>query len=270
MIDLGSVVQIAVDVRDAAGALTNPASATLTITLPDGTTATPAVGLPPTATGQLRVDYVTGQPGRHSWRMVTTSPTTAYTDVFNVAPAAPPAMMSLADAKKHLNIPATTTTDDDELRGYLSAATLAVERARGEIVVRRTFTDDFQLSAPTAQILLTRVPVVALTSVQAVDAATTWTVGNLDADAGSGVVTVKSGAAFSGWLRVVYEAGYPVIPDGWLLAGEIILQHLWETQRGTSVGVSFGGGEQATPFGMGFAIPNRALELLGPQLPGVA
>jgi hypothetical protein len=53
------------------------------------------------------------------------------------------------------------------------------------------------------------------------------------------------------------------------LASKIIIQHLWETQRGT-MGVQLGGDSDNYVAGRGFAIPRRAIELLGPQLPGVA
>ncbi|HEY9375175.1 hypothetical protein [Streptomyces sp.] len=269
MIDLGAVQQIAVDVRDAAGALANPSSATLTISLPDGTTVTPTVTLPPASTGQLRVDYATLQVGRHAWRMVTTVPTTAYSDVFDVRPAFPGGIVSLADARAQLNFGATETSDDDELRGYIGAATGAVEKALGRIVVRRSFTDRFIVSGAAAELLLRNVPVLALTSVVSADGATTWDPDSLDVDEETGLVTVMAGPAFTGALDVTYQAGEAVIQENYRLAGLIIIQHLWETQRGT-MGVQLGGDGETYVAGRGFAIPRRAIELLDSQLPGVA
>lgn len=270
MIDLGSVFQVAVDVLDASGALTNPSSATLTLTLPDGSTLTPAVPLPPAATGKLRVDYVTTQVGRHAWRMVTSNPTTAYSDVFDVRPAVPTGIVSLADARAQLNFGATETADDDELRGSIGAATRAVERALGKVVVRRSFTDRFTVGGSATQVLLRNVPVLSLTSFVSADGATSWDVGSLQADGETGLVTVESGPAFTGVLDGTYQAGYAVIPENYQLAGKIILQHLWETQRG-AMGVQLGGGDVDMALASrGFAIPRRALELLDTQLPGVA
>jgi hypothetical protein len=268
VIDLGSVYQVAVDVADASGTLVNPTSATLVITLPDGTTVSPAVPTP-TTVGKVRVDYVTAQAGRHVWRLVTSGPTTAYADVFDVRAAVPVGIVSLADARAQLNMGPAETSDDDELRGFIGAATGAVERALGRVVVRRSVTDRFEMSGAVAELLLRNVPVLSLTSVVSADGATTWSTAGLRVDAETGLVTVASGPAFTGALDFTYQAGLPIVPEDYQLAGLIIIQHLWETQRGT-MGVQLGGDSEPYMPGRGFAIPRRALELLDPPLPGVA
>ena len=131
--DIADSVPIAWDVRDASGTLVNASTAVLTVTLPDGTTATPTVPAP-SVTGQYRVTYVPALEGRYEWRAVTTVPNTSYQDVFVVRGVVSPALLSLADAKAHLNI--TTTTYDDELREYLEAATEIVESYVGPVVTR--------------------------------------------------------------------------------------------------------------------------------------
>lgn len=269
MIDLGGVYQIAAQVRDASGTLTDPDTAVLTVTLPDGTTTTPEVPLPSSTAGQLLVDYVTVQAGRHMWRMVTSTPATAYSDVFDVAPAAPTGIVSLADAKAQLNIPAPSTSTDDELRGYITAASGAVEMQLGRTVARTPFTDRVSARPATRQVLLEHVPVLALTSVQSVGGAQTWSVGDLDADPDSGLVTVMSGPPLCGWLEFAYDGGLAVVPERYRLACLIIVQHLWELQRG-AMGVQMGGDDEQWSPGKGFAIPRRAQELLDPPLPGVA
>lgn len=268
MIDLGSVYQIAVDVLDSSGHLVNPDTATLTITLPDGSTASPAVPAP-TVAGQLRVNYVAAQPGRHVWRLVTTNPITAYADVFDVQAAAPDSIVSLAEARDQLNMGPTETAADDELRGFIGAATRAVERELGRTVVRRTYTDRFTISGAVEQLLLRHVPVLSLTSVASADGATTWSTGSLRLDTDTGYVTVVSGPSFTGTVDFVYQAGLAVIPADYRLAGKIILQHLWETQRGT-MRVQLGGDGESYMPSRGYAIPRRAQELLDGQLPGVA
>jgi hypothetical protein len=268
VIDLGAVYQVAVDVADASDAPTNPSSADLTIMLPDGTTISPGVPVP-TTIGQVRVDYVTAQTGRHVWRLVTSGPTTAYADVFDVQPAAPDSIVSLDEARAHLNMRPTETTDDDELRGFVAAATRAVERALGRKVVRRTITDRFDLSGAVTQLLLRNVPVLSLTSAVSADGATTWNVADLQPDVETGSITVVSGPALSGSVDLTYQVGMVVVPDDYRLAAKIIIQHLWETQRGT-MGVQLGGDNEPYMPGRGFAVPRRALELLDPPLPGVA
>lgn len=267
MIDLGSVYRITATVRDASGTLTDPATATLTITLPDGSTASPAVPLPSTTAGQLVVDYTTTQAGRHVWRMVTTSPATAYTDVFDVRPATPGVIVSLSDAKAQLNVAATYTDDDEELRRYIGAVTGVVEREVGRVVARRSITERQSLDVAATQVLLSNVPVISLTSVATVDGATTWAVSDLDVDGDSGLATVLAGEPLGGDVEVTYDAGMAIVPENYQLAALIILQHLWETQRGKSGPVP-GGGDLVVPAG--YAVPNRARELLGIPLPGVA
>lgn len=268
MIDLGSVYQVAVDVTDASGAPADPVSATLTIILPDGTTVSPSVPAP-ASTGQVRVDYVTAQAGRHVWRLVTTGPVTAYADVFDVQAAEPTGIVSLVEARAHLNMGPSETTDDDELRGFIGAATGAIEKALGRTVVRRTFTDRFDTGGAVSSVLLRHAPVLSLTSAVSTDGLTTWSVGDLLLDGESGLVTVTRGAVFRGSLDLAYQAGMTVIPDNYRLAGKIIVQHLWETQRG-AMGVQLGGEAEGWNPGKGYAIPRRALELLDVTLPGVA
>jgi uncharacterized phiE125 gp8 family phage protein len=268
VIDLGAVYQVAVDVADASGAPTNPGDATLTIILPDGSTLSPAVPAP-TTTGQVRVDYATAQAGRHVWRLVTSNPTTAYADVFDVQPAAPDSIVSLAEARAHLNMRADETGDDDELRSFIAAATRAVERALGRAVVRRTITDRLRLPTPVREVLLRNVPAASVTSVVSADGATIWNTGDLILDGESGSITAVSGPAFTGDVDVTYQVGMAVIPDDYRLAGKIIIGHLWETQRGT-MGVQLGDNDEPYVPGRSYAVPRRALELLDAALPGVA
>src|SRR2546430_9713712 len=106
-IDPGQVYRGVRSVTDAQGAPANPATAVLTITLPDGTTVTPAVTLPPAVTGTVRVDYPTVQAGPHKASWLTTSPAAAGVDYFNVRQFI--SVISLAEAIAHLTITRTTT-----------------------------------------------------------------------------------------------------------------------------------------------------------------
>src|ERR1044072_2726207 len=135
-VDLGDTVRLEAGGHGADGILAGASAAVLTITLPDGTTATPTVANPPGQTGKYTADYVTQQAGRHTARWVFTSPAAAYTDVFDVREAAPPMLFSLAAAKKKLDIPSTSTGDDEELREYIEATTACVEHFVGAVVPR--------------------------------------------------------------------------------------------------------------------------------------
>jgi len=76
---------IAFDVLDATGALAHAATATLTVTLPDATTATPAI-TDAAVPGQYRLSYQTTIPGRYTAHAVTTGPVTSWDDEWDVEP----------------------------------------------------------------------------------------------------------------------------------------------------------------------------------------
>jgi hypothetical protein len=272
VIDLGDPYQVAVAIRDSAGALTNPATATLTITLPDGTPVTPSVPAP-TETGILRVDYQTVQAGPHRWRLTTTGPVTAHSDMFDVRDAAPALLFSLADAKKHLNIPPDRTTDDEELRLFVEAVTEVVERdpewGVGPVVAR-TYVDRIH-PCDTRALLLRHRPVLSLVSVVAVlDGGTDYDPADLDIDQDAGIVIRKAsrGLWFTGgpW-DVTYLAGRRQVPANISHAGRIILQHIWSTQRSRDIrrppAALASDMTEVRGGGMTFSVPRRAVELLG-------
>lgn len=263
-IDLGDVVTLELPALSG-----NAATVTLTVTLPDGTSVSPPVTNPPVETGRYRVDYPSVQAGRHLARWTTVDPTSAYTDAFDVRPAEQPLIVSLADVKKHLN--KTDAGDDEELRSFIEAATAVIEEHRAETVTRRTVVEDIRVRGPVMVVQLGTSPVQSLTSVATVDGSTTWDVDDLHVTP-HGVVTVQSGAALSGLVRFTLVAGYSVIPANYTLAAKIIVAHLWETQQQPGLGSNpYGADAQfLTPTGRGFAIPNRAVELLGRRPPLVA
>lgn len=228
--DLSDSVPIAVDVKDATGALTNAASVTLTITLPDGTTATPVVTNPPSVTGQYRLTYVPVQVGRHAWRFVATTPNTAYQDVFEVRETISPALLSLADAKAHLNI--TSTTHDDEIREYLEAATAVVEKYVGP-VVKRTYTR--RVCGQQWRIVLPHTQVTAITAITLVsDGSSPILLTDLAINTDTGVITYKNGGSFPyAEMDVTYTVGRSYVKANWTLAAKLIVKNLWETQLGS-------------------------------------
>lgn len=272
--DLGDTVRLAAESRDAGGTLANATTVTLTITLPDGTTTSPTVTNPPAQTGKYSVDYLTVQAGRHVLRWVFGTPNSAHTDALDVREAVPPLILSLADAKAHLNI--TSTTHDEELRGWIETTTKVIERFVGA-VVRRTVTEDYDyLPQFGARVLALRTtPAISLTSVVAVlTSGIDVAVADLDLDGASGIVRRLDGGRMVGPLRITYTVGLTVVPANITHAARIILQHLWRTQHPPGR-PQLGGDDYAVtePIpGLGYAVPNRALELLEANrlAPGVA
>ncbi|OLE27976.1 MAG: hypothetical protein AUG44_08790 [Actinobacteria bacterium 13_1_20CM_3_71_11] len=267
-IDLGDVYRCSFTLTSPAGGLVNGGTVTITIVLPDGTSTIP-VTVSPTSTGVYTYDYQTTQAGRHVAQWVSTGANPgAYVDAFDVLPANAPYLISLADAKAQLNI--TSTTQDEEIRDYLGGITTVIEEHLGQAVVRKSYTE--QQDACGGAFVLNWSPVVSLTSVALLDGTYTFDVSTLAVSA-AGVVTSPNGIAPYGRVTVTYTAGRSIIPGNYLLAARIILQHLWETQRGTKGAGRFGGLEDSMQLGtghMGYAIPNRAVELLGGGIPGIA
>lgn len=275
--DLGAVVPLGTTVKDSTGALANAGSMALTITLPDATAV--SVGpVAPASTGTYAYDYASVQAGRHLARWVATGINAgAYTDTFDVREAAPPLIISLADAKAHLNL-SSATTHDEELRGWIEAVTHLVEQYTG-ICPRSTIVEDHDIQPSGVRVLaLRRTPVISITSATAVlTGGTSYTAAALAVDSRMGIVRRLDGGRLYGPLRVTYVAGRTVIPANISAAAKIILQHLWRTQYGASrAGTAIGGGDdflvtEQVP-GFGYAVPNRALQLLEPHRlpPGVA
>ncbi len=259
MIDLGDVTRIRVPVRSPDGTLTSPVSATLTITLPDGTTAAPTVSLPPADTGIVIVDYPTVQTGRHQFVLSTTDPQTAFRDVFDVRQAELNNIVSLPEAKQHLNISNDGT--DDEIRGFIEAVTGVCAFYCGTLFPK-AYTETHQACGDT--IVLRHYPVIAVASIATIGSGAAVDVSGIDIGEG-GVIDL--GVSAWGRLRVLYTAGYPVIPAGITRAALIIIQHMWDTQRprdrrGPAVPMGEDYSTAQDLSGRFYSVPRRAVELL--------
>lgn len=175
------------------------------------------------------------------------------------------ALIDVSMARRQLN-DLGASTDNDELQMWVDAATSAVEKARGVIVNVRDFTAEVDVVGGVA--MLPHIPVVSLTSAESVDGSTTWDVSGLRV-AASGAVSARSGPALRGTVAFAWTAGMMSPDANYKIAGLIILQHLWETRRGT-MGPRHGGDDEVYVPQLGYAVPRRATELLGLSLPGVA
>ena len=164
-----------------------------------------------------------------------------------------------------------SNASDEELRQVISAATVAVENYLNRAIVRAT-RGEYPTVRSGDAFILAWTPVVSLTSVATVDAATSWDVDDLFVSPNTGIVSALNGATPSGRLAVTYVAGMSYIPANYREATEIIAQHLWDAKRGTK-GSPFPGGLDTPGAGVtsfGYSIPNRAKELLGNTPPLVA
>lgn len=262
-IDLGDTVPLAVTITDEAGQPTTPTAVVLTIQLPDGTVVTPTPSS--VETGIYKHDYLPTMPGRHVVRWVSTVPGTAYSDIFDVrAPAS--TIISLADAKRHLRMPAASTADDEQLRSFCEVVTAVVEDVSGRTIVRRTVTE--QHTTYGRDLALFVAPVVSLTSITDVAGIRTWNVADYSFDPESGWLSPLPGKApLAGRVDITYEAGMASPPSRYVQAALVTLRHLWESQRvpvgGRQVGNAAAVDQLVTVSG--WSIPHAAVDLIGPR-----
>jgi len=242
MYDVGDSPVLSVTVRDANGTPANATTVTLTITAPDGSVVVNGVTVAGVGGVYSYSSYTSPLPGRYLVYWVATgSNACAFTDVFVVNDTASPGLVSLQDAKDHLQI--TSTTFDEELRRMIAGASNVIETLAGPIAVQ-TFTD---VVCGNATILLTRQPVVSITSITGQLASSpTILVSDLLINP-SGVVSRASRAGFYNLpYTVVYKAGFSAaLPQRFVEATLVQLAHMWETQRGGSVTIPGVGGDES-------------------------
>lgn len=267
MFDLGDTVPLGIDIKNAAGNLVNASTINLAITLPDGTTAAGTTPSNP-STGRYEYDYVTTQAGRHLVRWTSTTPTTAYTDAFDVRSAAGIAIVSLADVKKHLNIPAATTDHDDELRGFADTATDVIEHITGS-VIRRTIVETHSGRYRTA-LALHHPPVLSITSVTENGTAVASTAYSLDGEAG---LLYKVAGSYTpdrwrtGLLNIVvtYVAGRSAVPPPVREAGLELIRINWRPQQGGNYSPFDTPSAETGERRLGYFVPHGVLRLLVPS-----
>ncbi len=168
--------------------------------------------------------------------------------------------ISLNELKVHLGV--TSNRDDDEMQNMLDAAERWTSRYIGMPV--GVTTHGFRVYSDTTLLLL---PATGLSGdVTVIDPAGA-TVAGASVDLAAGIVRVPYRRSGTWTVTLTRPAGTGVEPD-LRLAVLIISAHLWETQRGAAPAGPLGDPGAAPAFGAGFAIPNRAQDLLaGYRLP---
>lgn len=180
--------------------------------------------------------------------------------------------LTLEEAKEGLNI--TSSDSDSELAGWLAAATELAESITGPLT-ERTVTETHEATT-SSSLYLRETPVIGVDAVdRRWDGTELWPAADVEVEPLSGrMVMVQfygGAAAWNSWggTRVTYRAGRTEISESIRKAIIIILDHLWQTQRGWQSGAPSLRGELPQAMGgpqlpAGFALPNRAAELLAP------
>jgi hypothetical protein len=268
LLDLGDVYDAAsgceIYIYDDAGDLA-AATVALTITLPDGTTTTPAVTTP--STGRYQSSYKPTQAGTHYVQWVATSvggvsgEDTAHEDSFTVSESTN-TFVSLAEAKSLLNM--QDTADDDELLSYLEWACDLAEQIADTKFGRKTYTSEtYSTNGSQHAVVLNHKPVISITTVTENGATLSASDYRVDSN---GLLYRRSGyvdypwSESSGGITVTYVAGHAIIPTPVRNATLQILDHLWSTQRNRAGGRP--SREDYPASGANWNVPHKARDVL--------
>jgi hypothetical protein len=264
--------------RDGNGNLSNASPVSLTILRPDQST---VVYSSPTnvSTGQYtQILPLTDLTQLGHYQYVWTGTVGGYVgitspDGFDVVPIFETLILPFQDAKDMLNIARSDTSSDDELRSKLAVIEVELENATGGPIITRTITERCELVASLTQIPLRKRPIVAVNSITSVADGSSLSIADLDIDPIGNLLRRTLGWPFlllrGIAVNVQYQAGWGTSVDpAFAEASRIILAHLWSTQHGVAaIPAPFAQGPDLTVIpGMGFAIPNMAVDVLRPYL----
>lgn len=251
------------------GALADVGSGpTVVVVLPDGVT-TASGTVTRASTGTYYALTATPQAGRYraTWSgSGVASGGLPFVDYADVQPAAPRMLISLGEARDALNLPASTMVHDDEITGYILAATPVIEDITGPILsATRVETYDGARAAGAALHLHAYPNTVSSVTEDATTlAATAYKVGQ-------GGVLWRVGTTWStlspGNIVVTYTVGSGVIPPNVILAAREEVRHLYQVGQVAArpaLGTAQAPGMAYTPTG--FAVPHRVVELLADQV----
>ena len=282
----GQPVTISTTVRDTTGTLVDPATLTLAVHLAaaDGTSTVTGTYTSPTkdSTGTYHQDIpatglaTTGH-YQYTWTSTGTGAGVSYGD-FDVFDPFETRVLSLADAKDMLNIPQSSTGDDAELDSWIATIESSLEGMTGGPLVSRQISERVEATDGYTVLCVRQRPLVSLVSVVNVGSGLPLALTDMtDLDPNAGTIRRRLGWPFFGpfyqylpIFTVTYVAGWgTAVPAAFSSAARIIIRHLWDTQRGVTPAPMMGGDETVVLPGWGYAIPNRAAELLRGQQDGI-
>jgi hypothetical protein len=280
---LNQPIHLTTTVRDVTGTLVNATALTLLVKIAqaDGTQLTINTYSSPSndGTGLYHqdvpvTDLATAGHYQYTWTATGTGAGVSFGefDVFDAM--AETAVLPLQDAKDALNIPQADTSQDAEIQAYIATIGTSLEGLTGGPVVNRAVTAERCTFLGWYQALQVRQrPLVSVTAVTSVKSGTAVDIsGGLDISAAGRTFRKKDGTPFSSDSMVVlvdYVAGWGTsVPAALNIFARIVLQHLWESQRGP-LAMPMAGEQPVMVPGFGFAIPARAAELLQGTLNGI-
>lgn len=168
-------------------------------------------------------------------------------------------IVTLAQAKTHLNLSANTGSDT-ELTYFVGVASDLVESAANRVYRSTTYTDELHKGGRDA-IVLDHSPVSSVSSLT--DNGSTVSGSAYTLDTATGLLRLISGCFTpgEGMVKVTYVAGVTTVPTLAQHATLETVRHLWQTQRGTTVRQPLVGDEYAQQPTT-YSLPLRAVELI--------
>ncbi len=275
----GQPVRVSAAVRDLTGTLTNAGTLTLVLSKPDGTTQTYPSPTNDSA-GNYHQDIPAGdltQNGHYQYAWTATgSGAGVSVGDFDVYDPFETAVLPLQDAKDMLNIPQATTQYDSEILNWVASIQSSLQRFTGGPIVNTTVTERVEAVAGLTKMCLRQRPVVSVQSITSESSGGSLSMADIKVDTNAGIVQRALGLPFYGpffmwqpWFIVVYTAGWGTsVPAAFNDFARIVIQNLWETQRGPAA-LPMTSEETVNIPGFAFAIPNRAAELLNGSQGGV-
>lgn len=233
--DLGDTLPFRTDFYDEdGGVLADPASVTLTITLPDGTEVAGTVTNP--AVGKYACDYATSSSspaGRYVGRWLGTFPggaPAAYVETFDVGDS----LVTVDEAIAHLRAAGILTTEDDldQLQWLTFVASEAVEFDLDRVMLPRTVVETHDGGG---SIVLRKSPVISITSIS--ESGTALTTSDYLVNTDAGILYRGSNYAARAFLAgfqnvvVTYRAGYLNPPRVVRKVALNAVQGMWQTSQ---------------------------------------
>lgn len=259
--DIGDRVTLSTVVKDDTGALVNTPTLTLAVTKPDGTAVSPAPSVTNTGAGGVYAATVlVDQAGTWTYAWTASGTVTAVDPGQFTVDDQRVLVASLEEFKKHLR--RTDLTDDDMLRGFLTAATDVVEGLIGGPISVQTFTEIVKCTGD--HIVPLKRPLVSVTSLTPDLATAALDPATYQVDTTTDVVRLRYPWARPGWFyTLVYTAGLSTIREQIHIGGLMVAAWLWQVENG-------GGGrpftDDTTTVGS-YTIPRRAYQMLDSATP---
>jgi hypothetical protein len=270
---LGQPVRLSTTITDVTGAPVNAGTLSLTVRKPDATQQTYNTPVND-STGLYHQDIPAAdltQLGHHAyvWTATGAGAGVSGPSGFDVFDPFEVSVLSLQDGKNMLNIDLTDTSDDVEIQRKIASIESGLEKFTGGPIITRTISNErVKVSGDYRKLTVRYRPLVSVTSIVDVASGVAMSLSDLDPDLVTGIIQRNLQLPF--WSRgpyytVTYTAGWgTAVPPAIQEAAAVILQQVWETQRGGALTVATGGEETVTVPGFGYPIPVLAVSLLAP------